>query len=84
MKSKRHIDYFDIINNLLTITFPVCGYGKFYRASLNSKSKCNLYFKGVNIECELQDVSGQCLWQWKYLHKLVKGRSDLLAQFAWG
>lgn len=48
------------MNNLLTITFLICGYAEFYRASLNSKLKCNLHFKGINLEYELPGVSGQC------------------------
>lgn len=47
VKLKRH--YFDIMSNLLTITFAMCSYEKFYRATLNSKLKCNLYLKV--LEC---------------------------------
>ena len=49
VKLKRHIYYFDIMSNLLTITFAMCSYEKFYRATLNSKLKCNLYLKV--LEC---------------------------------
>lgn len=41
--------YFDIMSNLLTITFAMYSYEKFYKATLNSKLKCNLYLKV--LEC---------------------------------